>query len=198
MRLINIYYNKKNKGNKKCKVHFNKKSIINICKNSILINNGNFVFNYSRFKHKENRSSYLFMDKDSKLIINGEFKIYPNADIYIGPGAILELGSGYIMDNLQIQCLDKIKIGNDVMISRNVIIRDSDSHDILNNNHNPTQQIIIGNHVWIGMRVTILKGVEIGDGAIIAAGSVVTRNVPPKTIVAGVPAKVIKEEIQWK
>lgn len=138
------------------------------------------------------------MDKDSKLIINGEFKIYPNADIYIGPGAILELGSGYIMDNLQIQCLDKIKIGNDVMISRNVIIRDSDSHDILNNNHNPTQQIIIGNHVWIGMRVTILKGVEIGDGAIIAAGSVVTRNVPPKTIVAGVPAKVIKEEIQWK
>lgn len=55
-----------------------------------------------------------------------------------------------------------------------------------------TKQTIIGNDVWIGLRVTIIAGVNIGHGAIIGAGSVVTHDVPPYSIVAGVPAKVIK------
>lgn len=53
--------------------------------------------------------------------------------------------------------------------------------------------IHIGKNVWIGSNATILAGVSIGDGAIVAAGAVVTKNVPPNTIVGGVPAKVIKE-----
>ena len=61
-----------------------------------------------------------------------------------------------------------------------------------------TQPVFIGNHVWIGTNVTILKGVTIGDGAIIAAGSVVTKSVPSKCLAAGVPAKVIKENVEWK
>lgn len=61
-----------------------------------------------------------------------------------------------------------------------------------------TKPITIGNHVWIGMNVTILKGVTIGDGAVIAAGSVVTRDIPANTLGAGVPCKVIKENIEWK
>ena len=48
------------------------------------------------------------------------------------------------------------------------------------------------------MRATILKGVTIGDGAIVAAGAVVTKDVPPKTLVGGIPAKVIKEDIEWQ
>lgn len=54
------------------------------------------------------------------------------------------------------------------------------------------KQVIIGNDVWIGTRATILDGVRIGDGAIIAAGAVVTKDVPPYAIVGGVPAKLIK------
>ena len=60
-----------------------------------------------------------------------------------------------------------------------------------------TQPIIIGNHVWIGMNVTILKGVRIGDGAIVAAGAVVTKDVPENTLVGGVPARVLKTDISW-
>jgi len=57
--------------------------------------------------------------------------------------------------------------------------------------------IIIGDHVWIGMNVTVLKGVTIGDGAVVAAGSMVTKDVPPHSLVAGVPAKVVKTDVEW-
>lgn len=171
--------------------------IIERKKTSKIINRQNLILNKSRFK-KNKEYSYLYMEENSKLIVNNYFEINRNADIYIGKNAILELGSGYIMDKLSLQCLHNIKIGNNVMISREVVIRDSDSHEILNHNHNPTQAIVIGNNVWIGMRAVILKGVTIGDGSIVAAGAVVTKDVPAKTLVGGVPAKVIKENIEWK
>jgi acetyltransferase-like isoleucine patch superfamily enzyme len=60
-----------------------------------------------------------------------------------------------------------------------------------------TQPIIIGNHVWVGMNATILKGVTIGDGAIIAAGSIVTKDVKANTLVGGVPARILKENVEW-
>lgn len=84
-----------------------------------------------------------------------------------------------------------------VVISENVTIRDSDNHILNDNTDKITQPIIIGNHVWIGMNVTILKGVSIGDGAVIAAGSLVAKDVPPNTLVAGVPARIIKNDVQW-
>lgn len=68
-------------------------------------------------------------------------------------------------------------------------------------NHKPekmTAPINIGNHVWIGLRAIILKGVTIGDGAVIAAGAVVTNNVPANSVVAGVPARVMSENVNWE
>lgn len=171
--------------------------IIERKKTSKIINRQNLVLNKSRFK-KNKEYSYLYMEDNSKLIVNNYFEINRNADIYIGKNAVLELGSGYIMDKLSLQCLYNIKIGENVMISREVVIRDSDSHQILDSNHRPTQSIVIGNHVWIGMRAMILKGVTIGDDSIIAAGAIVTKDVPPRTLVAGIPAKVIKENITWE
>lgn len=58
--------------------------------------------------------------------------------------------------------------------------------------------IVIGNHVWIGLNVTILKGVTIGDGCMVAAGAVVTKSFPPNYLIGGVPAKIIKEDILWR
>ena len=83
-------------------------------------------------------------------------------------------------------------------ISEDVIIRDSDNHELLYEGYRKSAPIWIGDHVWIGMRTMILKGVTIGEGAVIAAGAVVTRDVPPYTLVGGVPAKVIKENIHWR
>lgn len=64
--------------------------------------------------------------------------------------------------------------------------------------HSPKRQIIIGNDVWIGTRATICAGVRIGNGAIVAAGAVVTKDVPPYAIVGGNPAKVIKYRFDEK
>lgn len=142
--------------------------------------------------------SIFKMENDSTLHVKGSFSIYSGFRISINKGANVELGSGYINYGVNIACFDKIKLGDGVVISENVTIRDSDNHQIVSNpEYAMTQPITIGNHVWIGMNATILKGVTIGDGSIIAAGAVVTRDVPAGCLAAGMPAKVIKEHVEW-
>jgi acetyltransferase-like isoleucine patch superfamily enzyme len=92
--------------------------------------------------------------------------------------------------------LGSITIGNNVQIGPQVVFWGRDhgmKKDILINRqpHN-LQPIVIQDDVWIGAHATILKGVTIYEGAVVAAGAVVTKDIPPYAIVAGVPAKIIK------
>jgi acetyltransferase-like isoleucine patch superfamily enzyme len=143
-------------------------------------------------------NSTLKIAEGGVLHVSGKFKFHTGAFIVVNKNARLEIGSGYTNNNAEINCFKHISIGNNVAISKGVIIRDSDNHEIIGNDNPISQPIIIGNHVWIGLGAMILKGVTIGDGAIIAAGAVVTKDVPPNTIVAGVPAKVIRTGVVWK
>ena len=133
----------------------------------------------------------------STLEVGGAFTMATGSRIVIDKGATLKLGSGYVNNFGSIACFESITIGNNVAIAEGVIIRDSDSHTIVGGCHIPTSPIVIGDNVWIGTNAIILKGVTIGDGAIVAAGSVVTKNVPARTLVAGVPAKIIRENVEW-
>jgi len=116
----------------------------------------------------------------------------------------------YIGADSKIWSAGLITIGNRVLISHNVNIFDSHTHPIraskrheqfmnITSIGHPTlidlneSQVLIGDDVWVGAMATILKGVTIGEGAIVGAGSVVTKDVPPWTIVAGNPAKIIRE-----
>lgn len=99
-----------------------------------------------------------------------------------------------------LNCASSISIGSDCQISWRVQILDTDFHAIIfpdGQASEPTKPVVIGDHVWIGTGATVLKGVTIGDGAIIGAGSVVTRDVPPGVIVAGNPARQIREVASW-
>ena len=144
------------------------------------------------------RSTILRMDKNSELRVKGHFDVFYGGDIICFEGAKLSIGSGFCNSDIKIRCTESISIGEHVAISHDVTIMDSDAHMIDEVDYVKTKPVRIGNHVWIGTKATILKGVSIGNGAIIAAGAVVTRDVPAHTLVAGVPAKVIKENVKWK
>ncbi len=144
------------------------------------------------------RVTNLRMDADSQFLVHGSFDIFYGGDIIIFAGAKLEIRSGFCNSNLLLRCTNCIWIGDEVAISHNVTIMDSDAHEIVENEHAKTQPVRIGNHVWIGSGAKVLKGVTIGNGAVIAAGAVVTRNVPDRCMAAGVPARVVKKDIDWK
>ena len=142
----------------------------------------------------------LVCRKGSSFIIKEKFSIGTGCSITVGENAKLQIGKGYINRDSKIYCFNNIEIGNNVIIAEDVLIRDSDSHKIFENEQQTinTKKIVIKDNVWIGAGAKILKGVTINEGAVIAAGAVVTKNVPSNTIVAGVPAKVIKQNIRWK
>jgi galactoside O-acetyltransferase len=130
--------------------------------------------------------------------------------IYIVDGAVLRAVKGKINigdkfalnGNARIiaDCGGRIMIGNSVMIGPNAVIRASNHchNDVTKDIWDQGQtggQIIIGNDVWIGANVTIVSNVKIGSHSIVAAGSVVTKNFPDFSVIAGVPAKLIRRRV---
>jgi acetyltransferase-like isoleucine patch superfamily enzyme len=163
---------------------------------TLQVDEGIFEFN-KPWTEPDPFPSLLSVAEGATLLVKNTFFIYSGARVYVNKGATLILGSGYINNNLNLTCFDRIEIGHNVAISVNVSLRDSDNHTLMPAEKPMTQPIKIGNNVWIGMNVTILKGVEIGDGAVIAAGAVVNKRVPPRCLAGGVPARIIKENIDW-
>jgi len=124
-------------------------------------------------------------------------------------GASITIGSNTFIGNSILASAVHIEVGDNVLISWGSNIVDHNSHAIAWSkrqhdvrdwyrgekdwSHVVTQPVLIGNRSWIGLNVIILKGVNIGEGAIVAAGSVVTKDVPPWTIVGGNPARTIRE-----
>ena len=124
--------------------------------------------------------------------IDESFAMFP--PFHTDCGKNLKIGKRVLINaGCQFQDQGGIEIGDDVLIGPQTIIA------TLNHDPDPEKRggmfaksVKIGNMAWLGARVTICPGVTIGDGAIVAAGAVVTKDVPPRTVVAGVPAKIIK------
>lgn len=142
------------------------------------------------------RASQFVVRKNARVSVSGSFRIFEASMVWVNEGATLDLGSGYVNSGLTMSVFQSVKIGSNVAIAENVTIRDSDNHRICDRTPGP-QPISIGDYVWIGMNAIILKGVTIGDGAVVAAGAVVNRDVPPGMLVAGVPAKLIRP-VRWE
>ena len=89
-------------------------------------------------------------------------------------------------------------IGKNAHIAREAVIRDYDGHYIEETAYRTAKPVTIGDNVWIGYRAMILKGVTIGNNSVVAANSVVTKDIPANCIVAGNPAKIIRTNINWR
>lgn len=162
----------------------------------INLNKGHFAINRYITK-KDPFIGNIEMYANSEISVRNTFFFHSGCDIMVFKNAKLTLGSGYINRYSKIRCYSSITIGRNVAISDNFTIWDSDAHAIIGKENLMTQPIVIGNKVWIGANVTVLKGVTIGDGAVIAAGSVVIKDIPANCMAAGIPAKVIKENVEW-
>jgi acetyltransferase-like isoleucine patch superfamily enzyme len=163
------------------------------------------------------RSRLLFasVSKDASHVKLGrsKFSICPDAIIYtspvgsatIGPCSVLHvegefsMGDSYINSHTRIICEDSITIGDECAIAWNVQFLDTDRHRLLVNgkSQRKTAPIRIGDRVWIGHDVSIKKGVEIGQGSVIASNSTVTADIPRNCFAAGSPAEVQEENIDW-
>lgn len=126
----------------------------------------------------------------------GGCKISYGTTIELLNGAILENGYFTMNSNSTMVAAYRVSLGNDVMVSRNVVIYDSDFHTIEDENGtcvNKSKKVTIGDHVWIGANVTVLKGACVGAGSIIGANTTVSGNIPENCIVRSIFEKVCKE-----
>ena len=157
------------------------------------------------FRHLRNK-------KAGAVMIGNHVSCYAGCSFAVGANGQCTIGDFTLLNGALIMAEDKIEIGSHCLISWNVGIADSDFHPL-----EPAQRLIdaqalapffkgrpprpklktipvkIADNVWIGMNAVILKGVTIGENSVVAAGSVVTKSVPPDTVVAGNPAVVVKK-----
>ncbi len=157
------------------------------------------------FRHLRSR-------KRKAVVIGKHVSCYAGCSFAIAENGTCTIGDFTLLNGALIMAEDKIDIGSHCLISWNVGIADSDFHPL-----EPAQRLIdtqalapffkdrparpklktapvrIADNVWIGMNAVILKGVTIGENSIVAAGSVVTKSIPPNTVVAGNPAVIVKE-----
>ena len=155
---------------------------------------------------------HLRSKKPHVVIIGKHVSCYAGCSFSIGQNGRCTIGDFTLLNGALIMAEQEINIGSHCLISWNVGIADSDFHPL-----EPAQRLIdaqalapyfknrpprpivktapvkIADNVWIGMNTVILKGVAIGENSVVAAGSVVTKSVPPNSVVAGNPANIVKE-----
>ena len=154
----------------------------------------------------------LHSKKPRAILIGKHVSCYAGCSFSIGEKGQCTIGDFTLLNGALIMAEEKIDIGSHCLISWNVGIADSDFHPL-----EPAQRLIdaqalapyftdrpprpelktapvkIADNVWIGMNAVVLKGITIGENSVVAAGAVVTRSVPPNTVVAGNPAVVVKQ-----
>lgn len=177
------------------------KGNISVEENTIFLNNFNII-----------NSNFNQVDIGKESIIGATI-------IFENKGGNVSIGDRVYIGDSKIICKSSITFENDILVAWGVIFYDHNSHSLDYKNRQKdirqvlfdhknyggnylinkdwsdveSRPIVIKNNAWIGMHSFIMKGVTIGEGAIVAAGSVVTKDVPPFTIVAGNPARVVKQ-----
>lgn len=120
-----------------------------------------------------------------------------------GDGGIIRIGAQTTFNQVGVSMHEAgaITFGRDCMLSTDIHMDVSDMHPIFDRSTgarlNPPQDITLGDHVWLGTRVLVLKGAQIGSGTVVGAGSMVAGTLPENVLALGSPARVVREDIVW-
>jgi len=120
-----------------------------------------------------------------------------------GDGGLIRVGPRTTFNQVGLSLHERgaIRVGEDCMFSTDVHMDPSDMHPIFDRatgeRINPSQDIEVGDHVWLSTRVLLLKGARIGSGTIVGAGSMVSGSLPSNVLAVGQPAKVVRENVAW-
>ncbi len=156
------------------------------------------------------RHIYCCVRKNISFFMGKGADIFENVILVIESDSYCKIGLNFrVMNNSMIKVKKRtsLEIGDDCLLSYDVALWTNDAHTIFDvktgENINSTddicagRRIVIGNHVWIGYRATLLYNTNIGDGSIIGANSLVKHQIPNNCIAAGIPAKVIRTDVTW-
>jgi acetyltransferase-like isoleucine patch superfamily enzyme len=146
------------------------------------------------------------------VVLGDHVSCYSGCSFALGPNGVCTVGDFTLLNGALIMAQERITIGSHCLISWNVGIADSDFHPLEPAQRRidaralapyfedrparpqlKTRPVTICDNVWIGMHAVLLKGVEIGENSVVAAGAVVTKSVPPNVVVAGNPANVVRQ-----
>lgn len=148
---------------------------------------------------------HIYVNGNNNHIVLGERNVLINGELWIEDdnGTISFGNRNKILGRTHIAVIEgtSVTFGDECLFSTDVVLRTGDSHSILDADTlkriNPSKSIVVGNKVWFGNKSIVLKGVSISDDCIVATGAVVSKPIDQNSIVAGNPAKVIRQGIKW-
>lgn len=150
------------------------------------------------------RSSITIRGTNNKIIIKDAVELRSATIIIRGSGCSVEIGYNTTFGGVRIINVgkdNKISIGDRCLFSDNIEVWASDTHPVFNEQGewiNRERPVTIGNGVWVGSRVIILKGVEIGEGSIIGMGTLVTKSISAQAVAVGSPGREIFKGVSWE
>ncbi len=142
----------------------------------------------------------LRMYPRSRLYVAGRVQVMRACTVIVGYDATLRIGAGtFLNDGSSILCYLETTIGPGCAVASGVQILDTDVHRLLQQGSqvSPHSPVRIGRDCWVGTRALVLKGTHLGDGSVVAAGAVVSAEFPPRSLVVGVPGRVMRENVTW-
>lgn len=157
---------------------------VNLVNVSIVMDGNDNTFSLKSTKHRTIRHTTFGMEGGSEISVGTGISAYRDINIVAKNGK-------------------NISIGDECMFAREIMVRNNDGHIILDRNTkellNPPEDIVIGDNVWVGMRVMILKGSVIPNGSVVGAMSMVNKKFDEENIlIAGSPAKKVRSDIEWR
>jgi len=171
--------------------------VLDLVQRAVAVVNGHWQLRSATRGRRVTLQGRLALHNQGRLILGDRIRLVSTPfplEIVTMPGGCIEMGTNvFINFGTSIVASNRVRIGSDCLIGTHVMVMDCDFHRVEDKSWDTTgYPVFIEDRVWLANRCIVLKGVRIGHDAVVAAGAVVTRDVAPRSVVAGNPARVVR------